>query len=230
MLKIHKMLLALVVGLTITGCPASFGFVRVNHIPMTPKTASEIKNKEVVTTKREKPSFYAATAGKVAFAILGVGLVAIFRAGNEIVAKNNIDDPAIYIGEKLSADLSAQYGTIVSPKSVTLTDDDVQTISKSNSDMDLILDIRTIKWGFSYFPTTWNRYRAVYYSRLRLIDAKGGKVLAEGSCSRNDYTDVTPGAPSYDELLANNAERLKRELQEAADFCVGDFKTKVLQF
>jgi hypothetical protein len=52
--------------------------------------------------------------------------------------------------------------------------------------------------------------------------------VAEGFCSR--VPDQTPNSPTYEELLANNAERLKRELKEAADFCIGDFKTKVLQF
>ncbi len=221
--KIHKMLLVMVAVLTITSC------VSVNHIPMTPATASGIKNKEVVAAKSEKPHFVPQTAGKVALIFLGgAGYLAMISDGKEIVAENNVDDPAIYIGEKLIADLSAKYGTKLSAKSVTITGDDVQAISKTNSDIDLILEIRTIFWGFRYFPTTWNKYRVVYSSRLRLIDVKGGKVLAEDSCSRDP--DETPTAPTYDELLANNAERLKSELKEAADFCVADLKIKVLQF
>lgn len=34
-------------------------------------------------------------------------------------------------------------------------------------------------------------------------------------------------APSLDELLGNNAERLKKELQEEAEYCVAEFKKKV---
>ena len=217
---INKALLAVVVGLTMVGC------VSVNHIPMTPEIANGIKYKEVVTGKREKPDFAAITAGKAMFAMIGA--VAMISAGNEIVVNNNVEDPAIYIVEKLSADLSAKYGTKVSTKSVTITDDDVQAASKNNPGVDVILDIRTINWSFAYFPTTWDKYRVMYSARLRLIDVKDEKVIAEGFCSR--VPDQTPSSPTYEELLANNAERLKRELKEAADFCIGDFKTKVLQF
>lgn len=218
-MRTKKALFIVLAGLTMVGC------VSVNHIPMTPDAITSINNKEVVTGKREKPNFAAMTAGKAMFAM--VGAAAMISAGNEIVAKNNVQDPATYISEKLSTALSMKYGTKVSAKTVSITDDDVQALSRKNPEIDLILDIRTVNWSFVYFPTTWDKYRVIYSARLRLIDVKGGKVTAEGFCSR--IPDQTPSSPTYEELLANDAKRLKRELREAADFCINDFKTKVLQ-
>jgi hypothetical protein len=219
MRKVHKMILIAVAGLTMVGC------VSVNNIPLATDATAAIKNRNVVTAKREKPDFSAMTAGKATFAMLGA--VASISSGNEIVAKNNIEDPADYISEKLNTTLSAKYGSRVSSKSVSVKEDDVQAISKNNPDIDLLLDIRTINWSFIYFPTTWNKYRVIYSARLRLIDVKGKRVMAEGFCAR--VPDETPTSPTYDELLANNAERLKKELRNAADFCVAEFKSKVLQ-
>ena len=201
------------------------GCVSVNQIPMTPEAANGIKDKEVVTGTRKKPGFAAMTAGKAMFAM--VGALAMISAGNEIVAKNDIQDPAGYISGKLGAALSAKYGTRVSTKTVEITDEDVQAISKSNPGVDLILDVRTINWSFAYFPTTWNKYHVLYSARLRLIDVKGARVVSEGFCSR--VPEETPNSPTYEELLANNAQRLKKELKDDADYCVDDFKAEVLK-
>lgn len=218
----YKKLLITITCLSMVGCASV-----ESHIPMTPEVANTVKGREVATAKREKPNFFAFTSGKGAFGPLGV--LAAFPAGNEIVVKNNVEDPAVYIGEKLSTELSTKYGTKVSSKSVTVTNDDVQAISKNNAGVDLLLDVSTIGWGFAYFANFTGKYRVTYGARLRLIDTKSGKILAEDRCSRGNQ-DQTPTSPSYDELLANNAERLKKELREAADFCVGEFKSKVLQF
>lgn len=219
MYKKKKLLIA-IAGLAMVGCAS------VSHIPMTPETANTIKNREVATVKRDKPNFAAATVGQSTFGIFGIA--AATSAGNEIVTKNNIEDPAIYIGERLSEELAKKYDTKVSSKSIEIGDDNVKHISKSSPGSELVLDIMTINWNFVYFPTSFNKYRVIYRARLRLIDTKSEKVLAEGICSR--VPDQTPDSPTYDELLANNAERLKKELKDAADFCVGEFKSKVLQF
>ena len=69
-------------------------------------------------------------------------------------------------------------------------------------------------------------YLYEYSARMRLVDTKSGQVLAEGACSR--VPEETKASPTYDEMLANNAERLKQELRSAAEFCVNEFRTKTL--
>src|SRR5262249_40419206 len=99
-------------------------------------------------------------------------------------------------------------------------------VARASSGVDLLLDVRTLSWGFAYLPTTWNRYRVRYSARLRLFDMKTARVLAEGGCRRS--SDETPDAPSYEELLANGAQRLKAELRSAAELCLGEFRAKTL--
>ena len=52
-------------------------------------------------------------------------------------------------------------------------------------------------------------------------------AIAEGFCSY--VPDKTPDAPSKEELLANKAERLKQELDKAADHCIETFRTETLK-
>src|SRR5512139_1274657 len=105
-------------------------------------------------------------------------------AGDELVAQNKIDDPAKYIGQQLSQDLAAQYGTTVASNPVKLADDDVEAIAKNHPTADLVMDVRTTLWGFMYYTADTDRHRVNYAAHLRLIDVKGGRIIAEGSCSR----------------------------------------------
>ena len=95
MSNFYKKLFSLLAILGITGC------VSVKQIPMTTATANQIKNKQISITKRAMPDFAATTPGKAVFG--AIGGAAMISAGNEIISKNNIEDPANYISEKLTS-------------------------------------------------------------------------------------------------------------------------------
>jgi hypothetical protein len=66
----------------------------------------------------------------------------------------------------------------------------------------------------------------MYSARMRLIDAKRGQVIAEGTCRR--VPAETPDAPTYDQLVENKAARLKQEINSAAEQCVRNWSTTLL--
>ena len=227
MRKLRAPSAAIVVSIVVscvTGCAST--------VPMTPETAGKIKDREVVAGVREKPDFLAFTVG----AMLPAGLMgalggaaagmAVARDGKEIVARYHIDDPAPYIEEELSTYLSSKYGTKITSRTVAIAGDDVEALSKDNPGTDLILDVRTLYWDFIYLLTSLDRYRVRYRVRFRLIDVGAAKVVVEGECFSDPAQ--TSSAPRYDDLLASNAARLKKELREAADFCIHEFESKVL--
>lgn len=218
-MRLKEIVFLAVISLLTTGC------ANLQPIPLTPEAAAGLKNKEVVRGQMEKPPFVAVTADKAMFAMFGA--VAMISAGKTIAEENHLQDPAPYINEKLSLALSKKYGTKVTAKTVPILDNDIQALAQKNPGMELVLEIRTTSWNFIYFPTTWGKYRVTYTAMLRLLDIKDSKVIAQGLCSYQP--DETPTSPTYDELLANSAERLKREIILAADFCINDFKTKTLQ-
>jgi hypothetical protein len=200
------------------------GCVSVQHVPMNGSSAEALKDKEIALSERPRPEFAASTPGRAAFGAIGAALT--ISEGNKIVKEHGIEDPALYIGKTLAAELQGRYNTRLAGKSVPTDSDEAADIAKNANGADLVLDVRTINWSFVYLPTSWGRYRVIYTARLRLVEAKSGKVLAEGGCKR--ASDDAKNAPSYGDLLANSAARLKQELLAAADLCISEFKSKVL--
>jgi hypothetical protein len=210
-------LVAIAVGLV--GC------VSTKTVPIESSQLDKLHGGTIVISKRGKGDFAAMTAGKAAFGLLGVA--AMISAGNKIIAENNVEDPAGYIGGKLASNFAAAHSlTVAEAGDVLSTGTDIKQLAAQHSKADLLLDVQTVNWSFIYFPTDFNNYRVIYTAKLRLVDIKRGKLMAEGFCKR--IPDKTVDAPSKDELLADGAARLKKELMIAADFCVGDFGAKVL--
>jgi hypothetical protein len=210
--------------LVVVAAALTAGCVSVEQIPMSASSAEAIKGKELVLAERAKPDFSAMTPSRGAFGMIGAAVT--ISEGNKLVQEHGVEDPAVYIARTLASDLQGRYSTRLSPKGAPVASDAVADLVKNAPGTDLVLDVRTINWSFVYFPTAWGKYRVIYSARMRLVDAKDGKVLAEGGCQR--VPEHSPDAPSYDELVVNSAARLKHELRTAADFCISEFKAKTL--
>jgi hypothetical protein len=196
----------------------------VKNIPLAPETLPTLQGLQVGQTRYAKPQFEAMTAGKAMFGV--VGAVAMLNAGNKLVAEHRIQDPAPEISEALAKSLIAQLKLRpVQLNGAELTSDSLEDVVKTSKPVELLLDVKTIRWGFLYFPTDFSHYRLLYSFRVRLIDAKAGKVLAEGWCVQPDETS---NPPTYDEMLANSAAWLKKELSAAAGRCTERFRKETL--
>jgi hypothetical protein len=216
--RTYLLLVPLAIG-TLSGCVST----KIN--PVDHKAFAAFRGGTVVTTQREKPSFAANTAGKAMFGLIGAA--AAISAGNDIVRENDLPDPAVSIRQALLADLVTE--DVLTPVASTTKTDamDAEKLAKQYPGGDLLLDVQTVNWSFIYFPTNWSHYRVIYSAKVRLIDTKHSKVVADGFCAR--VPEETPSSPTRDELLENKAARLKQELATAADYCVKEFRTKVFQ-
>ena len=180
----------------------------------------------LTTTKREKPSFAAMTAGKAMFA--AIGALAMISEGNKIITRNDVDDPADYISGELAKAFSNMLNDMeVKTSELVVSSTKASDLSRYYSESDYVIDVQTINWSLVYFPTDWDSYKVIYSAKLRVIDTRTRTQVAEGYCSRDPEQDAS--SPSYDMLLADNAERLKEELMIAANYCIGEFKEKVLK-
>jgi hypothetical protein len=200
------------------------GCVSTRIVPVDQTALAHLNGGTVTIIPREKPDFMAMTAGKAAFALIGAA--AMLAAGNDIVKKNEVEDPANYIAQHLVADLARENRLRLVTVSELAKSTDAAPLAKQYPNADLLLDVQTVSWSFIYFPTNWSRYRVIYSAKLRLIDRAHGTLLADGFCSRTP--DETPDSPTKDELLQDNAARLKKELAANADYCIGQFRSKVL--
>jgi hypothetical protein len=183
------------------------------------------RGSSIVGTQRDKPSFAAQTAGKAMLGLVGAG--AMISTGNEIIRDNQVADPADYINQTVIADLVRDDGLSHVNSSVTTDSTDVAQLSRQYSNADLLLDIQTVNWSFSYFPADWSHYRVIYSAKLRLIETKHAKLIAEGFCAR--IPEKTPDAPTREQLLDNQADGLKKQLAVAAEYCLHEFRNKVLK-
>lgn len=201
------------------------GCVSTKNVPVSDEAMTSMNGKSLAVAKRDKPHFMAQTAGKALFGL--VGAAAMIEAGDRIVAENDVDDPAVYIANVLAADLARESGLVVDASLDAVTDSkDVAELAGEYQQYDYLLDVRTVDWSFGYFATDWNNYRVMYSAKLRLIDTRNREVVAEGFCSR--IPEKSDGAPSHEQLLANQAQLLKSELSLAAEHCIAELGAKAL--
>lgn len=222
--------LAVALLLAVAGC------VSVQQIPITDSPAA-LQGREVSLAMRDKPDFGAMTAGGMMggalFGAVGGAIAgsAMVSAGNQIVAEYNLTDPAELIAPALGEALGQKFNVRLGKLRPRLSTDDAAEAAKSAAGSDVVLDVRTINWGFLYFPKLVpigeHKYRVLYSARGRLIDVKQGKVLAEGGCSARSKNEQSADAPTYDELLANSAARLKDELAIVTDACLQQLAEKM---
>lgn len=207
------------IGVVLSGCTT------VRNQAIDTKASASLKGQTVTYTVHKKPDFAAMTAGKAAFALLGA--FAMISEGNNIIASNDVDDPARSIGLGLTRSLAAANAgqMIAQPSHVDGTE--VAQIVSSVKNARFIVDVQTINWSLAYFPTNWTHYRVMYSAKARLIDAQSKEIIAEGFCAR--VPDETSTAPTYDELVLNGAAGLKRELTIAANECLAKFNNEMLR-
>jgi ABC-type uncharacterized transport system auxiliary subunit len=187
---------------------------------------ASLQGKRLAITSHPVPDFSAGTAGKAMFAM--VGAIAMIHTGNEMVKQDQIQDPAIHIGQRLSDDLVKTQGVTVLPSNgAVASNDDAATLIKTYPGADLLLDVKTYGWSYIYYPTKWGSYRVNYDANVRLLDGKSGEVIAQQTC-KIDPTDPN-NPPSLDALRANQSALLKQLLGKAADVCVGEVEEHVLK-
>lgn len=201
------------------------GCVSVKHAPLTKDASAALQGASLSATQYPTPDFSAMTAGKASFAL--VGAAAMISAGNKIVKENNIPDPALAIRDGLIKKLEATRNIqVVATATNLVKKDDIKSLVANYQGADFLLDIKTINWMFSYYPTDWTHYRVIYNARLRLIDTKTSRVIAETMCQTVQGDDNNP--PTHDQLLENNASLLKDYLSKGASQCVDVLAKDVL--
>jgi hypothetical protein len=187
-------------------------------------SASAMHGKSISVSQRTKPDFTAMTAGKMMFGVFGAA--AMISTGNKIVVDNKIEDPAPFVADQLRQALENKYGLVTAAGAAPLADStDTRKLAALYSGGDFVLDVQTVNWSFLYRPNL-THYRVMYSVKVRLIETREPKLLAEAFCYRKDDDDKNP--PTHDELLADDAALLKARLHDHAAECVGELTDKLL--
>lgn len=189
------------------------------------QSLAAVRNQSIVVTVREVPTFTSQTTTNVPFGLIGTAMA--ISEGKEIIADNQVADPADAIAAGLAGALQERYGAQTQSRPVRISDDDASAIAAAaKGKARYVVDVRTTFWMLGYFPTDWTHYRVVYSASARLLDADSGRVLAEGVCKF--LPESNQGAPRYDDLLANSAQQLKTTLAGYAASCIASLKHDML--
>lgn len=141
-----------------------------------------------------------------------------------------IDDPIAQIREDLAEALAERLSIEVLDRERETKATDPVDVIKDHPGADLILDVRTSKWGIDRVEAESARgevhFAALYEGSFRLIDARKSAVVAETTCvMRFKYGD---GAPTLNELFEDDCARLKKGLTVSAHTCAKRYRTRAL--
>jgi hypothetical protein len=188
--------------------------------------SSKLQAKTVALTARPRAAFMAGTAGKSMFALIGV--VAMEESGKAIVAENGIEDPAVTVRRDLLAAAEKHYGVIpASMPPVSIDTTDIAQLARAAKGADYLLDVQGCGQAFNPLTLNWAHYWINTMINVRVIDVPQAKLIGKGHCAVNNRDE--PNLPTHDELLANNAARLKTILDAQSAQCTAQFKRDVLK-
>lgn len=215
----QKLVLALVVAAGATGCTT------VQKVSLDTGAGAAMKGQTLVQTTRSMPDFAAMSATKGAFGMLGA--LAAVSEGKDLVKANQIADPAVAISAALAQHLQAGRDVqLVTPAVLVNSTEPGQIAAAAKGKARYVLDVQTINWGFSYFPTDWTHYRVQHSAQVRLVEVQTGALLAQGTCSY--FPQSNDGAPTYDELVNNQAAGLKAQMERIAGECAKKLQAEML--
>lgn len=218
----HKWAIILILALFATAC------ANVPTKRLAESGANDLSGRQVHIVREASPSLGALTAGE---AMLGVfGALAAHDQGLKIVRDNRIQDPSEAVENALARHLRYRHNTANRVDTIEFGEqkpDDLEGWAAENRPNSLVLDVETLGWGFSYFPTVWTRYRAYYTGKVRLIDVETGEVIAQYLCSGTMPED-SDAAPTYEDMMADRAAGLKAMLNARAKACVDEVAVQIL--
>jgi hypothetical protein len=210
----RNVLLTLVVGVLATGC------AHMHQQAITVKDQADMRNQTVVRTSAPVPGFLT-----LQFFNEG-GSARVAKNNDSIIHRAGVVDPAVSIGATLATSLATAYDARILPQQIPVTSFDVRQIADAaRSSARYVLDVRSISWLVTYLPLAWNSYGLAYTASARLIDTKTNTVVAQGYCNQNFDKTVNP--PTFEEMMASRAARLKRELDITAEACTTIFSTQM---
>ncbi len=180
-------------ALSLAACAA----VQPNYIDSNDALATKSLAVRVGST----PSFYSDTPGRRFFGPFGA--VSALQEGNRLIRAHGIEDPAHAISRELGASLAALNG---------------MRLESDPDKADIVMDVKTTNWDFRPHRNDAAALYVVYAARVTLTDQATDEVLTMGRC-RSSHDPQTDRA-SIDELLADDGQRLRSEIKDAARECV----------
>jgi hypothetical protein len=187
------------------------------------------KPRTIVATLRPVPPFKGHTSGNGlagAFGLIGVVILeSMAESEGRSVRSRGVADPADTLVTALMPRMAKRFSLEILDSGKAQTRGiSAKDLSREYGKADLVLDVRTHQWGFA--PTSIGRYGMRYEGSLQLVDTRNQAVIAQGTCMYQSGED--PDAPTYDEMMANDAAVLRASLSAMVNYCLDDYRKRIL--
>jgi hypothetical protein len=191
--------------------------------PLDAAVAEALRGQPVTYVARPAAPLSSMTPGNSAFGLLGALMNS--ADGDKLVRENQLQDPAPALAQALLKTLASSLGAQPLPEPVNGDRDSAAELAAQGGTARYLLDVKT-QWSMRYFSLDWKHYNVIYGARVRLIDVAARSVVAEMDCERESGK---ANAPSYDELMAKQGARLKREMAIGANTCLQTVRSAMLR-
>lgn len=196
------------------------------------QSALAYRNKTlVVAAPAEVVSFQSATPDAARLGRVGDSLRRY--EGDSIVQSAGIGDPAEGVGARLASDLHQELATTPAAAVTPFRTDRFSppALADQARPADLVLALRTTDWRAQFVsdaPALGGRKAQAHLEvEAQLIDTRSSAVLAQSLCVQQAPA-IAQQAPTWDELMAHGARRLKQELQAAEAACADELRQRLL--
>lgn len=197
-------------------------------LPTAPESAA-IRGATITLAHVGAPRMFTPGANDALIAALAgvVGYVASSAVAGSTDAPGRISgrgfqDPAIDIGARLLPLVKDKYQLSAADSDATVSPKaSVKDVVQAYTGSNVILDIRTVAWGYLPVPLHPRLFKTWYRVRLQIIKAPTGQVIGELNCER--MGNAAADFHAYDELAADSGQLLKDLLQAMGDSCRDEF-------
>lgn len=220
---------AVAVSLLLSAC------VSTKTVPIEPSTVAAMNGQTISYTDWPAPPFSATRSSGVAvgalFGAVGGAAMAIraINEGNTLIKVNEVVDPADTIARSLTSALASSASATVGAPVTTARSGKAADIAAASPSARYVVNVQTLGWGTLYYLSDLSRYGVIYQARMQVIDTTTQTVVAEATCIQRPAKEDAATAPTYDELVADHAAKLKALLAKASEACTAKFRTEALK-
>jgi hypothetical protein len=195
-----------------------------------------VKGKKLLVVRREQKNFSSSDVGMAVGAALTSPLLTSmvpYMAGNSVLEKYRIQDPADAIADEIAALLQRRYGAadiqlVPIPLKWAVAED--RLISDAGANGGVIVNVQSERWAlaqqFTMNGAEGIRYKFTHHAKVEVRDADTQESLLKLGCGLAEPKKGET-APTYDELMDDDASLLKQWMSAATADCVQRFTRKV---
>jgi len=193
---------------------------------------SALKGKTIVRAAPPTGKMMMTTPAAAAVGVAGLaGGVAAAAGGAKAggVAPVDLPDPSLAMAAQLAAHVDRRYGTKTIDAVLTQPFDGMPELATRGRPLaEYTLQVFTNPPAMMFYVSEPSRYRIVFTTVATLMDNKTQKKVATGVCVYEPASSA--GAATYDQMLANNGERAKRDLAAGTQHCAQKLQQDMFSF